>query len=141
MRILRPAVSTVNQLRNCAARMPSNTPAPRYKHPDGVLIKWRVEVGMIVNPTPERLRTCRSCGEPRPLAEFRLRSRQTGERRSQCRACWNKYIRQYRARQREAALTGFIRALAAASNVGRVSAVAQGLMRFCCGKNFWPLVG
>ncbi len=83
---------------------------------------------MIPNAPPEA-RRCRSCGEVRPLHEFRLRSGQTGERRHQCRACWSDYCRNYRARQREAALTGFIRALAAASNVGRVSAVAQGLMR------------
>ena len=52
---------------------------------------------MILSSAAARTKFCVDCGQDKPETEFRLRRRNSDKRHSQCRYCYNKYMRQYRA--------------------------------------------
>ena len=64
---------------------------------------------MIRSSTAARTKFCVDCGQDKPETEFRLRRRDSDKRHSQCRDCYNEYMRQYRASARRKEITEFAR--------------------------------
>ena len=50
---------------------------------------------MILSSAAARTKFCVDCGQDKPETEFRLRRRNSDKRHSQCRYCYNKYMRQW----------------------------------------------
>ena len=48
----------------------------------------------------EATRICRVCGEEKPLDEFRIRG-DSGKRRTECKSCLSKYLKQYRSENKQ----------------------------------------
>jgi hypothetical protein len=64
---------------------------------------------MIQTASSTEMRFCSDCGEEKPLAEFRRRSRSRDRRHSQCATCFAEYMRAYRASRRRQAIGQFAR--------------------------------
>jgi hypothetical protein len=70
----------------------------------------------MIETAPHALKVCSRCVRTLPVERFRLRADRPGHRRGECRDCWRKYIRQYRAGRRDMLLHDFCRRAANAKN-------------------------
>lgn len=84
---------------------------------------------MIATDQPGARKTCSACGGRFPATAFRLRSRASGRRHTECKACWTEYMARWRGRQREADLKQIVRQLAAATSLPQVAATVAKLSR------------
>ena len=68
----------------------------------------RHTANMIEATTPVALKTCCECGRFWPVTEFRFHNRKTGLRHTQCRQCYNAYMRAYVAKRRAKTVGEFV---------------------------------
>ena len=82
-------------------------------------------------PTAENTATmiCCSCGESKPLDQFRRRRKGEERREARCRPCFNQYTKERRQRQRGTEVKRFVSQLNRASSWGRIVELCEAMFR------------
>ena len=80
---------------------------------------------MIRSTSPIEMKTCHYCWEDKPVSEFRRKRRGSDKRHPQCRACYAKYMREYRQARRNKEVAVFFR------QVGNPRCSSQAVVALC----------
>jgi hypothetical protein len=81
---------------------------------------------MVASTSTTRL--CSTCGQAKPIAEFRRRSHDRDRRHNQCRECFALYMRLYRARRQVQAVDRFADQLQRMKDLRQVSVLCCGML-------------
>lgn len=84
---------------------------------------------MFASSAPPVLKVCTVCARSLPAEQFRPRTDRPGKRRTECRQCWARYIRSYRAGRRDRLIRDFCRRAANAKSQRQAVQLAHQLAR------------